>query len=393
MRAKQADQTPPRMNLPVLPNVSAKTAAQAEMFSNRLTKRRRHLSKWARRTGAGAYLLYDRDIPEIPLKAEYYPETSAPGSTPGHAAGRGVLSLSFYRRPCNKAEYENGEHEKNKKDETAWLGAMKAAAVQSLGLDPADIFLRTRERQQGDAQYHRLTDMKALRIVREYGLRYRVNLSDYLDTGLFLDRRLFRAFIRSEAAGRRVLNLFCYTGSLSVAAAAGGAAAVDSVDISNTYLDWARENFILNGLCPRPAASRQDTQRARRQNTRSGSISRQDTQSGPRDEPFRFIRADALRFPEEAKRWDIIILDPPAFSNSKKMTADFDLKRDHPALVSRYLKLLRPGGTLYLSANVKGFKMNKEAFNAGPIIEDITEKLRDEDFKGKRIPATYRIRV
>ncbi|MDR2049465.1 MAG: class I SAM-dependent methyltransferase [Treponema sp.] len=328
--------------------VSAKTAAQAEMFSNRLVKRHRHLAKWARRTGAGAYLLYDRDIPEIPLKVEYYPDS-------GTGQGRGALSFSFYRRPYGKGESDKDE---------AWLEAMKAAAAGSLGLDTADIFLRTRERQL--AQYGRIADTRALRIVREYGLRYRVNLSDYLDTGLFLDRRLFRALIRSEASGRRVLNLFCYTGSLSVAAAAGGAA-VDSVDLSNTYLDWARENFALNGLCPRP------------------------------DRLFRFIRADALRFANRGQSsgpaWDIIILDPPAFSNSKKMAADFDLKRDHPALVSRCLKLLKPGGTLYLSANVKGFKMNEEALETGQSvnIENITEKLRDEDFKGKRIPATYRI--
>jgi 23S rRNA G2069 N7-methylase RlmK/C1962 C5-methylase RlmI len=174
-----------------------------------------------------------------------------------------------------------------------------------------------------------------------------------------------------------VLNLFCYTASLSVAAAAGGAAAVDSVDLSNTYLDWARENFILNGLCS--AAPGRDAGPA------------------PRDEkPFRFIRDDALRVADRRgnQSWDIIILDPPAFSNSKKMTADFDLKRDHPALVSRCLKLLsRPGGTLYLSANVRGFKINEDAFKTGANIENISEKLRDEDFRDKRIPVTYRIRV
>jgi 23S rRNA G2069 N7-methylase RlmK/C1962 C5-methylase RlmI len=332
------------------PPVSAKTAAQAEMFANRLVKRHRHLSKWARRTGAGAYLLYDRDIPEVPLKAEYYPEASGSGHE-----GRGALSLSLYRRPYDKDEA----------DEDAWLAAMKSAAAERLGLDPADIFFRMRERQQGAAQYGRMADTRALRNVREYGLCYRVNLSDYLDTGLFLDRRLFRALIRSEAAGRRVLNLFCYTASLSVAAAAGGAAAVDSVDLSNTYLDWARENFILNGFCSA-------------------------------GEPFRFIRDDALRFIDRCggQSWDIVILDPPAFSNSKKMAADFDLRRDHPALVSRCLKLLRrPGGTLYLSANVKGFTINEDALGFLPNIENISEKLRDEDFRDKRIPVTYRIRV
>ncbi|MDR1505995.1 MAG: class I SAM-dependent methyltransferase [Treponema sp.] len=330
----------------------ARTETQADMFANRLLKRQKHLKKWARRTGAGAYLLYDRDIPEVPLKVEYYP-SSDPG--PG-----GALGMSLYRRP-----YEKGED-----DENAWLEAMKAAAASALCLDPADIFLRMRERQRGPAQYGRLSDTgaRATREVREYGIRYRVNLSAYLDTGLFLDRRLFRARIRSEAAGLRILNLFCYTASLSVAAAAGGAARVDSVDLSNTYLDRARENFAVNGLYPQ------------------------------KEEPFRFIRADALKFIDGAKgrAWDMIILDPPAFSNSKSMMSDFDLKRDHPVLVSRCLRLLEDGGTLYLSAAVNGFKLNGEKLSPGPRgrnvdIEDITEKLRDEDFTGRRIPATYRI--
>jgi 23S rRNA G2069 N7-methylase RlmK/C1962 C5-methylase RlmI len=348
-------------------HLSAKTIAQAEMFANRLVKRRRHLSKWARRIGAGAYLLYDRDIPEVPLKVEYYPETSG-------YAGRGALSLSLYRRP----------YDKDRVDEDAWLAAMKAAAAERLGLDPEDIFFRLRERQQGAAQYGRMADTRALRNVYEYGLRYRVNLSDYLDTGLFLDRRLFRALIRSGAAGRRVLNLFCYTASLSVAAAAGGAASVDSVDLSNTYLDWARENFILNGFCF--AAPGQD---AGRRNTPYRAA------SPGNEEPFRFIRDDALRFVDRCggQTWDIVILDPPAFSNSKKMTDDFDLRRDHPTLVFRCLKLLAPGGTLYLSANVKGFTINEDALGPLPDIENISEELRDEDFKGKRIPVTYRIRV
>ncbi|MDR0402421.1 MAG: class I SAM-dependent methyltransferase [Treponema sp.] len=334
--------------------VFGKTAGQAEMFANRLVKRRRHLSKWARRSGAGAYLLYDRDIPEVPLRVEYYPDLSASGR-----AGRGALSLSLYRRPYYKAGA----------DEDAWLAAMKTAAAERLGLDTADIFFRLRERQRNGARYGRAADTRALREVCEYGLRYRVNLSDYLDTGLFLDRRLFRALVRSAAAGRRVLNLFCYTGSVSVAAADGGAAAVDSVDISNTYLDWARENFALNGLYPLPAAPGQD------------------------EGPFRFIRADALRFVEQrvGETWDIIILDPPAFSNSQKMAVDFDLRRDHPALISRCLKLLEPDGTLYFSANSKGFAINRDALPAALDLENITEKLRDEDYRGKRIPEAYRI--
>jgi 23S rRNA G2069 N7-methylase RlmK/C1962 C5-methylase RlmI len=317
-----------------------KTAAQARMFAFRLVKRQRHLRKWARRTGAGVYRLYDRDIPEIPLVLDFY--SAAEGSPDG-----GALAGALYKRPFEKD------------DEEAWLEAMKEAAALALGLEPESVFLRVRSRQRGLTQYGRLSERGVLREVSEYGLRYRVNLSDYLDTGLFPDRRLFRALIRREAAGRRALNLFCYTGTLSVAAAAGGAVQVDSVDLSNTYLEWARKNFALNGL--------------------EGAA-------------YRFIREDALRFTSEAakrgSRWDLIILDPPAFSNSKKMRGSFDLKRDCPALIAACLRLLAPGGVLYLSANVKGFRLALPGIQA----EEITGQLRDEDFRKKRIPSTWRIR-
>ncbi|MDR0600670.1 MAG: class I SAM-dependent methyltransferase [Treponema sp.] len=336
-----------------------KTAAQAETFFNRLVKRRRHLRKWARRTGAGAYRLYDRDIPEIPLVLDWYgeAETGPPGAdSSGAAAG------ALYKRP----------YEKDPAEEEQWLAAMKDAAARALNLEPERIFLRERARKTaGRAQYGRIAEKGVLKTVRERGLLYRVNLSDYLDTGLFLDRRLFRARIGEEAAGRRVLNLFCYTAALSVAAAAGGAAGVDSVDLSNTYLNWGRENCALNGLEAAPPG------------TPAGAA------------PLTLIRADVLRFVDEAagrrSRWDLIILDPPAFSNSKKARRDFDLKRDHPALIEKCLRLLAPRGVLYLSANVKGFKLTAEPPRADITAEDITEQLRDEDFRGKRVPAAWRI--
>jgi 23S rRNA G2069 N7-methylase RlmK/C1962 C5-methylase RlmI len=338
-------------------NGTDKTGAQAEMLFNRLVKRQKHLRKWARRTGAGAYRLYDRDIPEIPLILDWY---------------GGALAGSLYRRPYDKDEAE----------ENRWLDAMKAAAAGALQISPENIFLRERRRQRGEAQYGRAARENVWRDVREYGLCWRVNLSDYLDTGLFPDRRLFRARIRQEAAGRRVLNLFCYTASLSVAAASGGAAAVDSVDISNTYLDWARNNFALNGFTARILQPEAFFTRA--------------PSAGKNTASFTLIRADVLRFVDEAAggrppRWDIIILDPPSFSNSKKMRDDFDLKRDHPALIEKCLRLLAPGGVLYLSANVKGFKLNAESLPADITAEDITEQLRDEDFREKRIPAAWRI--
>jgi len=366
-------------------SLSAKTGAQAEMLANRLRKRHRHLGKWARRTGAGVYRLYDRDIPEIPLILDwYFGVESAPfpdGLKSNGASPGGAVAGALYKRP-----YEKGE-----KEEEAWLEAMKAATANALAINPEAIFLRERKKQshsESGGQYGRLTEKAHWREICEYGLRYRVNLSGYLDTGIFPDRRLLRAFLRKEAAGRRFLNLFCYTGALSVAAAAGGAALVDSVDLSNTYLDWAKDNFSLNGM------------KAVLQSPEDCFTVAKPQAGETKPVPFSLIRADVLRFVEEARRrplrWDTIILDPPAFSNSKKMSGHFDLKRDHAALIAICLSLLNPGGVLYLSANVKGFTINTEELRAAVRhdiqIDDITEQLRDEDFRGRRIPGTWRVR-
>jgi 23S rRNA G2069 N7-methylase RlmK/C1962 C5-methylase RlmI len=195
-----------------------------------------------------------------------------------------------------------------------------------------------------------------------------VNLSDYLDTGIFPDRRLLRAKIREEAAGKRLLNLFAYTCSLSVYAAAGNAAGVDSVDLSNTYLDWGRRNFVLNGF-------------------------ELGNEKGP--PAFRFIRADVFRFLEEKRKqgasWDCIVLDPPAFSNSKKMRGTLDIRRDHRELIGQCLALLAPGGKLWVSVNARGFKLAEGDLPGLTSFKfiDVTEKLRDEDFRNHRIPVCY----
>ncbi|MDR1930765.1 MAG: class I SAM-dependent methyltransferase [Treponema sp.] len=359
LKAIKAESSPP----PGIAAPSEKTAAQAEMFGNRLKKRRRFLSKWAFRAGVEAYRLYDRDIPEIPLVLDWYgPPENGP-----------ALAGALYKRPYEKEEAE----------ERLWLGAMKAAASRALDIPPDRIFLKEREHRRGGLPCGGQEDRRFLMDINEGKLRFRVNLSDYLDTGLFPDRRKMRALAGEEAPGKRVLNLFCYTASFSVCAAAGGAAELDSVDMSNTYLAWGLENFRLNGLAAEKVSA-------------ETLLARPESRGLP---PFRFIRADVLSFLEKAlkakRRWDLVILDPPGFSNSKKMRGDFDLKRDHPALLEKCAKLLEPGGTLYLSASVKGFRLDGEAFTrpAGALrIEDITEKLRDPDFRDRRIPSAYRIR-
>jgi 23S rRNA G2069 N7-methylase RlmK/C1962 C5-methylase RlmI len=339
--------------------------AQAEMLANRLRKRFRHLSKWARRTGTEVFRLYDRDIPEIPLVLDWY---------------GGALAGALYKRP----------YEKDEAEERRWIKAMTEAAAEALDIEPSLVFIKFRERQRGAAQYRRLGDRGVIREVIEGGLRFRVNLSDYLDTGLFPDRRRLRVLVREAAAGKRVLNLFCYTAAFSVYAAAGGAAEIDSVDLSNTYLDWGRENFRLNGFTGEPVSAGALLGTPRR--TGPAGLSR----SAPLPR-FRFIRADALAFLAAAaqarRRWDMIILDPPAFSNSKKMSAALDIQRDHGGLIQSALRLLAPGSTLWFSANARHFRLRPEELHTaefpGLRITDMKNRLTDEDFRGKKTPASY----
>jgi 23S rRNA G2069 N7-methylase RlmK/C1962 C5-methylase RlmI len=342
-----------------------KTKFQAEMLENRLRKRHKHLAKWARRREAGAYRLYDRDIPEIPLVIDCCRGSTGPGAPPVEA-----LAGALYRRP----------YEKDPAEEDAWLAGMRAAMAAALEIPDSRIFLKERRRLRGRREQYERSPSPGRgfeMVVNEGDLRFQVNLSDYLDTGLFPDRRRLRALIRGEAAEKQVLNLFAYTCAFSVYAAAGGAVSVDSVDLSNTYLDWGRRNFALNGLPAGEPAERG---------------------------PFRFIRADALRFLEGAagrgRKWDLIILDPPAFSNSKKMAGALDIRRDHPELIVRCLGLLKPGGRLWFSAGTGRFPLRQEEIEArlyrqgGPRrigpgelkIEEPGATISDEDFKGKRPP-------
>jgi len=324
-----------------------KTAAQAELLYNRLSKRHRHLRKWARRSLINSFRLYDRDIPEIPLVLDLYED---------------AVSGALYKRP-----YEKDIHE-----EEIWLNAMKAAVVRALDIPGDRIFLKERRRMK-DGQYEKLSVKNFYRDAREGDLAFRVNLSDYLDTGLFLDARKKRTLIREGAAGKRLLNLFAYTATLSVCAAKGGAARVDSVDLSRTYLEWGKINFVLNGL----EASYLEHEAFMRSRSEAGHT---------------LIQSDVIKFIAQAARkglrWDLILLDPPSFSNSKKMSGALDIQRDHRNLIHGCLSLLSPGGKLYFSSNAKGFALGDKDW-PGFIIEDITNDLVDEDFKGKRIPNCY----
>jgi len=338
-----------------------KTTEQSQMLANRLQKRFRHLKKWAQRKNIGAFRLYDRDIPEIPLALDFYGSVS-------HAE-EAAISGALYKRP-----YEKGEEE-----EYQWLSAMKNAVSAALGIDSERIFLKQRQRQRGESQYEKTGDAKFEKIVSEGDIVFKVNLSDYLDTGLFPDRRLLRVMVQSEAKGKKVLNLFSYTGSFSVYAAVGGAASTDSIDLSNTYINWARENFSLNGFSAQLLQV-------------WDFFSRKEPQSA-----HSLIRADALDFIGKAAsskiKWDIIVLDPPSFSNSKKMTDDFDLKRDFYDLIGKCVSLLAPGGKLFLSVNQKQFKINAAEMEEKLKLRvtDLQKKITDEDFHGKKTPQSFLI--
>ena len=304
------------------------------MLANRLRKRARHLRKWARREGVSCYRLYDRDIPEIPLSIDWY---------------EGRLHVTRYQR-----QLEHGPE---------WVEAMVAAAAAALEVPPERVYIKERRRQRGTAQYERLAPGEERIEVGEGGHRFLVDLGGYVDTGLFLDHRPTRARVQAEAAGARFLNLYGYTGAFTVYAAAGGARETVSVDLSRTYLDWARDNMALNGF------------------------------TGP---AHTFVRADVDIYLDTAgldtagPGFDLAVLDPPTFSNSKKMAGVLDIQRDHVALIDRTLALLRAGGVLYFSTNYRRFKLDAEAIHARELV-DITGETIPPDFRDTRVHRCWRI--
>ncbi|MGH7134963.1 MAG: bifunctional 23S rRNA (guanine(2069)-N(7))-methyltransferase RlmK/23S rRNA (guanine(2445)-N(2))-methyltransferase RlmL, partial [Pirellulales bacterium] len=242
--------------------LSPKAQEQAEIFARRLAARARHLRRWPKR-GITCYRLYDRDVPEVPLIVDRYED---------------CLHMAEYERPHDRSPAEHAD----------WLDLMAKTAADTLEVPRKNVFMKRRERQRGTNQYERFAEQGRTLVVNEGGLKFRVNLSDYLDTGLFLDHRVTRSLVRDAAAGKRFLNLFGYTGSFTVYAAAGAATATTTVDLSNTYLDWAQDNLRLNGLA---AAT------------------------------HRFVRDDAasfLKFHRPGPAFDLAVVDPPTFSNRKK---------------------------------------------------------------------------
>lgn len=304
--------------------------SKTEAFANRLRKNARHWDKWAHRQGLSCYRLYDRDLHEFPLAIDRYAEH------------------------VHLQEYETGWQAADE-EYRAWRDDCYRVVEEVLELPRDRVHFKQRRRQRGLSQYEKTGETGMDFPVEEQGLKFWVNLDAYLDTGLFLDHRNTRRMVRERAAGKRFLNLFAYTGSFTVYAAAGGAVSSTTVDMSNTYQDWSRRNFLLNGLDARV---------------------------------HRLERADVFRFLEAAagrrERYELMVMDPPSFSNSKKMQGVLDVQRDHVELIDACLRLLTDGGELFFSNNRRGFKLDTAAL-AGLDVRDISRQTVPEDFSNKQI--------
>lgn len=305
-------------------------------FANRLAKNYKHYAKWARRQGLDAWRVYDKDVPQFPFAVDIYGER------------------------VHLQEYDTG-WEMGDDAYREWIDAVAEAIAQVTGIPTAAVTLKNRRRQKGVSQYEKEGETGEDFIVEEFGQRFIVNLEQYLDTGLFLDHRNTRKRVREEAAGKRFLNLFAYTGSFTVYAGAGGAVSSETVDMSNTYQDWSRRNFELNGL---DLAKHQ------------------------------LVRADVFQYLEEAvdagKQFDLIVMDPPTFSNSKKMRDILDVQRDHVWLIDYAMALLAPGGWLYFSNNLRSFQLD-ERLHEDYQIRDISAQSVPEDFRNRKIHQCWRI--
>lgn len=295
------------------------------MLANRLAKNAKRLKSWLKNSGITCYRLYDQDLPEYAVAIDVYGD---------------AFHIQEYAPP---ATIDNTKAQRRIREVRRVLTQLYPGSKEKL-------YFKERRRQSGDSQYQPLSpwNQKAEGfVVREGQARLEVNLKDYLDSGLFLDHRPVREMLAGMAKGKRFLNLFCYTAAASVHAALGGAKSSLSVDMSNTYLDWARRNFALNNL---------DLQK------------------------HQLLRADCLEWLEKGEgQFDLIFLDPPTFSNSKKMSDVLDIQRDHAALIDNAMAILAPGGTLIFSNNFRRFKMDAALF----------EKYRIEDISAQSIPTDF----
>ncbi len=343
--------------------LNGESDVRAQMFANRLRKNLKLIGKWARTHNIECYRLYDADMPEFSLAVDCY---------------RDWVHVQEYMAPASIDE----------KEAKARLHEALGVMPDILGVPPERIIVKQRRRQKGLAQYEKVSAVGQRLIVHEHGCKIYVNLTDFLDTGLFLDHRPVRQWVQSQAGGKRFLNLFCYTATVTLNAVKGGARSSVSVDMSKTYLDWARDNLALNGFS---------------------------------DQTHEFVQMDCLRWLEEAtsepatvvhspyrqkhrgsdrqgarapamEKFDLIFLDPPTFSNSKRMEGVLDIQRDHADIIAKAMKLLTSNGVLLFSNNHRKFKLD-EGLQARYDVEDISARTLDMDFqRNKKIHQCWLIR-
>jgi 23S rRNA (guanine2445-N2)-methyltransferase / 23S rRNA (guanine2069-N7)-methyltransferase len=325
----------PQPNGPAFGGLSAKALEQAELFRRRLEKRIHHLRRWPTKQGITCFRLYERDIPEVPLMVDRYED---------------YLHIAEFERP----------HERTPAEHADWLELMQRTAGEICAVPLKNVFLKRCQRQQGDSQHECPGTRPAVATVGEGGLRFEVNLSDYLDVGLFLDQRIIRSMVRGLAAGRRFLNLYAYTGSFTVYAAAGGAVSTTSVDMSNSDLDWAKRNMSLNGF---------------------------------QGVEHQFWQGDVMQFLQgqgHRPRFDLAMLVPPMFSGGKSLDESWDIQRDHAALLHRVLELTTPGGTIFFSTNSRRFKLAEAEIRGAKLVE-ISKQTVPPDFRNTRIHRCWRL--
>ncbi len=330
--ARPAENTPP---LAGESNTAARLSEGGQMFANRLQKNLKTLGKWAKKAGVECYRLYDADMPEY------------------------ALAIDLYRDWVHVQEYAAPRSIDPEKAQTRLLDALAAIPV-ALGIPSERVVIKRRERQAGTRQYERQAAQGQFMEVTEGGVRLLVNLTDYLDTGLFLDHRPMRLRIQQEAAGKRFLNLFCYTATATVHAAKGGARSTTSVDLSKTYLDWARRNLALNGFSER----------------------------------HRLEQGDVMHWlAEDRGEYELIFIDPPTFSNSKRMEGVFDVQRDHVQLLDLAMARLAAGGTLYFSNNFRKFQLD-DSLQQRYAVEEISAQTLDADCaRNPKIQRAWRLRT
>lgn len=305
---------------------------KSSVFGNCIRNNYRHIRKWAKRTNTDAFRIYDKEIGRYPFAVDFY-------------AGR--FLVHYFPRKWEEDE------------PSAEMAQEVEATLKSLFDVPKEMVVwKSRIKREKLEQYEKLSERGDLFVVHEYGVPFYVNITDYLDTGLFLDHREMRRLVATQAKGKTLLNLFAYTCSFTVHAAINGSISSKSVDLSNTYTDWGRQNFKLNGI----------------------------------DENSHVVvRADCLKFlEEEVGRYDLIVIDPPTLSRSKAMSQMFDVQLDYPFLIQKSLNLLSSGGTIFFSTNSRRFTFDETLFPSCRI-QNITSKTHPIDFRDTKIHHCWTI--